>query len=68
MTTALALWLALTCADGTCDLEDWGPTPAAVDAVDAEECHVDDAGCADLHAWTAYDPHGTYEPYPDEEE
>ncbi len=65
----LAFIMALTCADGSCDQEDWGTMPPAAEAVDADECHADDPACADLathdevwQEWSPATPWGLCEP------
>ena len=55
--TWLAFLLALTCADGSCDSEDWAPLPPAADAVDADECPYGAPGCDDFDV-APVDPYG----------
>lgn len=46
--TWVAFVLALTCADGSCDAEDWTPVPAPVDAIAEDECALGAPGCEDF--------------------
>lgn len=64
MNTAALIWSLLVSPT----MPAWGDMPTdARDVVTAEDCSPDDSSCDDLRPWLAYDPHGTYESYPEGE-